>query len=359
MSKLPERMKAVVTHSPHDYRVEEIARPKAGPNEAVIQVTACGICASDMKAEHGAAMFWGGDNPWLKAPVVPGHEFFGTVVELGRGAAEHFGISMGDRVIAEQIVPCGKCRYCKSGHYWMCEVHNIYGFQKDVAEGAMAEYMKFQPTSIVHKIPDSLTFKEAALIEPMSCSIHTVQRADVELDDVVVLAGAGPLGLGMVEIIKLKTPRKLVVLDMNDRRLEVAKKLGADIGINPGKEDALKAVKELTGGYGCDVYIEATGNPAAVRQGMQMIRKLGRFVEFSVFGAEATLDWSIIGDRKELDVRGSHLGPYTYPIAIDLFQRKLISAEEIVTHEYPLADFKEALKTAEGLESIKTVLRMG
>jgi L-iditol 2-dehydrogenase len=303
-------------------------------------------------------MFWEGDEPWLKAPVVPGHEFFGTVVEIGEGAEEHFGISLGDLVIAEQIVPCGKCRFCKSGQYWMCEVHNIYGFQKDIAEGGMAEYMKFQSTSIVHKIPDTLSFKEAALIEPMSCSIHTVRRADIELEDIVVLAGAGPLGLGMVEVIKLKTPRKLVVLDMDDHRLEIAKKLGADITINPGKEDAQKAVADLTDGYGCDVYIEATGNPAAVKQGMQMIRKLGRFVEFSVFSGEATLDWSVIGDRKELDIRGAHLGPYTYPIAIDLFERKLISAEEIVTDEYPISRFDEAFKKASSPESIKTVLRM-
>lgn len=358
MKELPEKMTAVITHGPGDYRVEEIDRPKAGAGEAVISVSSCGICASDVKAEHGAALFWEGDNPWLKAPVVPGHEFFGTVVELGEGAGEQFGIKIGDRVIAEQIVPCGKCRYCRSGKYWMCEVHNIYGFQKDVAEGAMAEYMKFQPTSRVHKIPESLSLKEAALIEPMSCSIHTVQRAGIELDDVVVLAGAGPLGLGMVEVIKLKTPKKLVVLDMDDHRLDTAKKLGADICINPGKEDVEKLVRDLTEGYGCDVYIEATGNPASVKQGLQIIRKLGRFIEFSVFGSEASVDWSVIGDRKELDVRGAHLGPYSYEIAIDLFSRKLISAEEIVTHVYSLKDFDEAFRMAESTESIKTVLTM-
>ncbi len=358
MDSLPEKMTAVVTHGPGDYKVEQIDLPNAGPNEAVIKVAGCGICASDVKAEHGAGLFWNGKDPWLKAPVVPGHEFIGKVVELGAEAEEYLGVSLGDRVIAEQIVPCGKCRYCRSGKYWMCEVHNIYGFQRDVAEGAMAEYMKFHATSIVHKVPNTISFKEAVLIEPMACSIHTVQRASIELDDVVVLAGAGPLGLGMVQVIKLKTPKKLVVLDMDDRRLEVAGRFGADICINPGKEDTQKIVKDLTGGYGCDVYIEATGNPASVKQGLQMVRKLGRFVEFSVFGSEASVDWSIIGDRKELDIRGVHLGPYTYPIAIDLFQRKLISAEEIVTHIYPLQDFDEAFRMAESTESIKTVLSM-
>ena len=98
-------------------------------------------------------MFWGGDNPWVKAPVVPGHEFFGHVEELGEGAAEHFGVGKGDRVIAEQIVPCDRCRYCRSGKYWMCEVHNIFGFQREVADGGMAEFMRIPSTARVHLIP--------------------------------------------------------------------------------------------------------------------------------------------------------------------------------------------------------------
>src|SRR6478735_7948615 len=125
-------MTAIVCHGPQDYRVETIARPRAGPRELVIRISACGICASDCKCWSGAKMFWGA-NPWVKAPVVPGHEFYGNVEELGEGAAEHFGVARGDRVIAEQIVPCDKCRYCTSGKYWMCEVHNIFGFQREVA----------------------------------------------------------------------------------------------------------------------------------------------------------------------------------------------------------------------------------
>jgi len=131
----PTQMTAIVCHAPKDYRVERVRRPTAGRNELVIRIAACGICASDCKCHSGAKMFWGGPSPWVKAPVIPGHEFFGYVEELGDGAAEHFGVTLGERVIAEQIVPCGKCRYCKSGQYWMCEVHNIFGFQREVADG--------------------------------------------------------------------------------------------------------------------------------------------------------------------------------------------------------------------------------
>jgi threonine dehydrogenase-like Zn-dependent dehydrogenase len=150
-------MTAIVCHAPQDYRVETIARPVARPRELVIRIGACGICASDCKCWSGAKMFWGGASPWVKAPVVPGHEFFGYVEALGEGASDHFGVAVGDRVIAEQIVPCERCRYCRSGKYWMCEVHNIFGFQREVADGGMAQFMRIPPTARVHRIPVELS----------------------------------------------------------------------------------------------------------------------------------------------------------------------------------------------------------
>lgn len=353
------RMTAIVCHGPEDYRVEDVGRPVAGQNELVVRIGACGICASDCKCWSGAAMFWGGKNPYVKPPVIPGHEFFGYVDEIGPGAAEHFGVKPGDMVIAEQIVPCDRCRYCRSGSYWMCEVHNIFGFQREVADGGMSEYMKFPSTARVHKIPADMPLADAAVIEPLSCAIHTVQRGDIQLADVVVIAGAGPLGLLMTQVARLKTPRKLVVVDLMEDRLELARGFGADVTINPKTQDVDEVVRSLTEGYGCDVYIETTGHPSGVTQGLQIIRKLGRFVEFSVFGKETSADWSIIGDRKELDIRGAHLGPYCYPIAIDLLTRGLVTSKGIVTHQYDLADWDEALKLANSTDSIKVLLTPG
>ncbi|HKW83948.1 MAG TPA: alcohol dehydrogenase catalytic domain-containing protein [Burkholderiaceae bacterium] len=354
-----DQMQAVMCHGPQDYRLERVAKPSAGANELVIEIGACGICASDCKCWSGAAMFWGGNGKpaWVKAPVIPGHEFFGYVVEAGPGAEAHFGVAVGDRVIAEQIVPCGKCRYCTSGDYHMCEVHDIFGFQRIVADGGMAEYMRLPPTSRVHRIPDGISLQDAAMIEPMACAVHTVNRADIQLDDVVVIAGAGPLGLGMVQIAKLKTPKKLVVIDLVPARLALARAFGADVTIDPASDDAKAIIDGLTGGYGCDVYIETTGVPAGVTQGLELIRKLGRFVEFSVFGKDTTADWSIIGDRKELDVRGAHLGPYCYPVVIDLMQRGLLTSRGIVTHSFSLGEWEEAFKLANSLDSIKVLLK--
>lgn len=350
------RMTAIVCHGPKDYRVEEVDRPLPGPNQIVLRIAACGVCASDCKCWSGAKMFWNGDDPWVKPPVIPGHEFYGHVAELGPNAAEHFGLAAGDRVIAEQIVPCDKCRYCRAGQYWMCEVHNIFGFQRAVADGGMAEYMLIPSTARVHKIADNVTPDDAAIIEPLACAIHTVNRGDIQLDDVVVIAGAGPIGLMMVQVAHLKTPKKLVVIDMVDERLELARRFGADMVINAGREDALSIVQGITDGYGCDVYIEATGSPAGVGQGLDLVRRLGRFVEFSVFGAPATVDWSIIGDRKELDIRGAHLGPYCYPIAIDLLSRGLVTSSGIVTHRYPFEQWDTAIGVANSLESIKVLM---
>lgn len=232
---------------PEDYRVERVAKPRANARELVIRIGACGICASDCKCHAGAKMFWGGPSPWVKAPVIPGHEFFGYVEALGEGAAEHFGVALGDRVIAEQIVPCGTCRYCKSGQYWMCEVHHIFGFQREVADGGMAEYMRIPSGAIVHPIPLGISLEDAAIIEPLACAIHTVNRGDIQLDDVVVIAGAGPLGLMMTQVAKLKTPRRLVVVDPVEARRALAREYGADVTIDPAREDAPAIVRALTG----------------------------------------------------------------------------------------------------------------
>ncbi|WP_108124101.1 alcohol dehydrogenase catalytic domain-containing protein [Saccharospirillum mangrovi] len=354
---ISKTMKAIVCHGPYDYRLEDRDVPTPGKHELLIKIVACGICASDCKCRSGAAMFWGGDNPWVKAPVISGHEFFGEVVAAGEDAEAHFNVAVGDRAIAEQIVPCGKCRYCRTGSYWMCEVHNIFGFQRYVAEGGMAEYLLVTEHCRVHKIPENISDDDAAFIEPMSCGIHAVNRGDIQLDDVVVIAGAGPIGLGMVQAAKLKSPRKLIVIDMVEERLELAKTFGADVVLNPAKDDVETEVRALTDGYGCDVYIEATGVPAGVVQGLNIIRKLGRFVEFSVFGKETSVDWSIIGDRKELDIRGAHLAPYTYETTIDLFSRGLITSKGIVTHRMKLADYEKGFELADSTDSIKVLLQ--
>lgn len=354
----PNTMQAVVCYAPHDYRLERVPVPQVGPGEVLIRVTATGVCASDVKTSVGAPRIWGDDQfpAYITTPVIPGHEFVGEVVELGPGAGERHGLALGDQAISENIIPCGECRYCRRGQYWMCQVHNIYGFKRGIVEGSWAEYMKFPAAAHNFRVPASIPADQAALIEPLACAIHAVERGEIALGDVVVIAGMGPIGLCMLQVAKLRSPGLLVALDAKPDRVAKAKALGADLAIDVTQEDAVARVVGLTAGYGCDVYIEATGHPSAVNQGLKMIRKLGTFVEFSVMAAPSAVDWSIIGDQKELNIHGAHLGPYSYPLAIDAIASGKVNVRALISHRYPLTEFAAALETAHAAEGSCKVL---
>jgi erythritol/L-threitol dehydrogenase len=356
---LPKNMQAVVCYGPEDYRLEEKPVPQVGKGEVLVRVLGVGVCASDIKCFTGAPLFWGDADRegYCQPPVIPGHEFVGRVVDLGEGAVEKYGLQVGDLAVSEQIVPCWECRFCKRGQYWMCDrKHDVYGFRQRTP-GAMAEYMKFPVDAINYKVPEALSTRQAVYIEPLACSIHAVQRAKIELGDVVVVAGCGPLGLGMVAAARLKNPGLLIALDLRSNRLEVAKHAGADLVMNPDEVDVVAEVRKLTDDYGCDIYIEATGQPGGVTQGLRMIRRLGTFVEFSVLRDLVTADWTIIGDTKELDIRGSHLGPYCYPLAMEMLLKNQVPADEIVTHAFPMSRYAEALEMVrEAKVSIKVMI---
>ncbi len=360
-NSLPATMQAVVCHGPRDYRLEEWPVPTPRPGEVLVQIKSVGICASDLKCYLGAALFWGDSyrEGYCQPPVIPGHEFVGEVVALGEGAGQKYGLGMGDLAISEQIVPCWNCRFCKRGQYWMCQNGSVYGFRQN-AFGAMAQYMLFPSAAINYKVPPSIPLQYAPYIEPLACGIHAVERGNIQFEDVVVIAGAGPLGLGMVAAARLKHPRLLIVLDIDDRRLRVAQACGADLTLNPKQVDVVDEVVKRTDGYGCDVYIEATGHPSAVEQGLRMIRRLGTFVEFSVMREAVTTDWTVIGDTKELNIHGAHLGPYCYPIAIDMLAKGMLPMEQIITHQLPLSAFQQGIDlVAAGNQSIKVTLIPG
>jgi L-iditol 2-dehydrogenase len=346
MRNYPKTMKALVVYSKTDYRFEAAyPSPECGPDDIIIKTEGCGICAGDLKCQHGASMFWGdGTQPWVRTPFIPGHEFLGRIVEVGANVK---GYALGERVTADQIVPCGECRFCKSGKYWMCQPHHIFGFQSE-NNGGMAEYVRYPKTAVIHKVPDDMPLEKALLIEPYGCSKHAVDRAGIQCTDVVVISGAGTLGLGMVTYAALKNAKALVSLDLDDSRLAKAGEFGATYTFNPTKTDVTKAIMDLTDGYGCDIYIEATGAPQSVTQGLGLIRKLGTFVEFSVFSQPATVDWSIIGDRKELDVLGAHLSPYCFPYVIESIADGTLKTNGVIKNTFKLEEWEKAFDYASG-----------
>ncbi len=357
-TSLPKTMRAVRCHAPEDYRLEELPVPVPQPGEVLIKIDACGICASDVKCFIGAPLFWGDNSRkgYVQTPVTAGHELIGTVAALGEGAGEKYGLEIGDRAISEQIVPCWECRYCKTGRYWLCDVHDVYGFHT-ATQGGMADYMVFPKNALNYKVPFNLPIEKAALIEPLACSMHAVERGKIEFGDVVVVAGVGTLGLGMIACARLKNPGILIAVDMNEGRLNLAKTLGADVVINPSITDPVQAVKDLTEGYGCDVYIETTGHPEGPNLGLKAICKGGNFVEFSVMKEPTTTDWTIIGDTKELNIYGAHLGPRCYPKVIDYLNRGLLNVDGMVTHKLPLESYLEGFHMVHNsTNSIKVLL---
>lgn len=353
-----ELMNAVVCHGPYDYRVESKAIPTPGPGELLVKVGAAGICASDMKCFTGGHSFWGehGEGGYCEAPVIAGHEFAGHVVALGDGAAERHGVAIGDHVVAEQIIPCNACRFCKAGQYWMCHAHVIFGFKRGRAEGGMAEYMIYPANARVHQIDSRIGARQAAYIEPLACAIHAVDRGEIRPGDTVVIAGVGNIGLCMLQAARRFNPGQLIAIDTKDYRLGLAGQLGADVTINPLEEDAVARVKALTEGYGCDVFIEATGNAKTPQMGLEMCRRLGTLVGFSVVTEPSTVDWGIVGDGKGLNIHGAHLGPYCYPRSIAAIAEGTIDVESLISAEFPLTAFTEAMEAARGGSNLKTLL---
>lgn len=201
--QIPETMKALVAYGKGNYRFEPAyPTPICGPDDILIKTEGCGICAGDLKCMHGAERFWGNETApaWVRPPFIPGHEFLGRIVQIGENVTEY---QVGERITADQIVPCGKCRFCKTGRYWMCQPHATFGFQKE-NNGGMAEYVRYPKTAVLHRVPEELPLEQALLIEPYACAKHCVDRAQITNEDIVVLSGAGTLGLSR-RIVGLKT----------------------------------------------------------------------------------------------------------------------------------------------------------
>jgi L-iditol 2-dehydrogenase len=238
----------------------------------------------------------------------------------------------------------------------MCEPHVIFGFKRVRGEGGLADYMIYPANSLVHRIPAEVSARRAAYIEPLACAMHAVDRGEIAPGDTVVIAGVGNIGLCALQAARQFNPGQLIAVDTKPERLELAQRLGADIGINPLEEDGPARVKALTEGYGCDVYIEITGSAKAPQQGLDMIRRLGTLVAFSVLNEPAVIDWNQVGDQKELNVHGSHLGPYCYPRTIQAIADGSIDVESLISEEFALADFDAAMDAARGGSHLKTLV---
>lgn len=354
MSEEKRTMNALRLYGPMDMRLEKLDIPECGEDEMLLRVLGCGICGSDLKNFAGGHE-WNvpPEERFIETPVTAGHEFYGEIVAKG---SQVKGYEVGERMISEQIIPCGNCRFCRSGQYWMCQNLRMYGFQNE-ANGGFAQYMKIHRRGVNHHVPKEFTVEQAALIEPYACGMHAVERARIQHDDIVVVSGLGAIGLSMVASARLAIPRKIIGLDLRENRRALALKFGADLVLDPSRCDVVKEIRELTGGYGCDVYLEAAGSEASVSQGLAAVRNLGRYVQFGIFSRDIMANWNIIGDEKELDILGSHLGPRCFDAVISGIASGLLPTQGVVTHKFGLEQWNEAYRTAvEDPEAIKVVI---
>ncbi|MGI8757942.1 MAG: alcohol dehydrogenase catalytic domain-containing protein [Acidimicrobiales bacterium] len=342
-------MKAVVAHGPGDFRVEDLARPqrKAG---AVLDVEAAGVCAADR-------MIWRGDGPWsLAFPFTPGHEILGRVAWVDDRSAERWGVVVGDRVTAEVMVPCRRCRLCRAGRTNLCGFGTHLG---SGLPGAFAEHMALPPEAVVHEVPPDLDIAAAALAEPAACAVHAVRRAAIGPDDVVAVAGIGSIGAAVLGVAAGRGRRLLAVVT-SAARGERARELGADDVVDISRTshgaEPRESLQELSGGVGPDAFIDCSGSTEAVALGLAALVPGGRLVLYGVYRQAATIDLNVVAERKELDIRGAHLAPGAFPAAIEALRTGTIDASRIVTHRHSLDQVHAAVADAPGADRLKAIL---
>jgi L-iditol 2-dehydrogenase len=331
--------------------VEQVEIPKAGPGEIVVRVAAALTCGTDLKSFRRG-------HPLVVPPTVLGHEFAGTVVETGKGADR---LQIGARVAAANSAPCGACFYCRVGKPNLCErlAETLLGFS---VPGSYAEYVKI-PARIVRQntfeIPPSLAWDRAALLEPLACVVHGNELAEIGAGDTVAVIGAGPIGLLHIQLARLNGAGRVIAADLQDARLEDAKRLGADVTVNTSIQDLVKEVSELSEGRGADVTIEAAGHPKTWETAVKMTRKGGTTVLFGgcPSGTGVTFDTGMI-HYGELTIKGAfHHTPSSVERAYRLLARGVLKTEPLITRGMPLEEVVSALEAMGRGEVIKVAVK--
>ena len=335
MRQLPSMMKAAMLYGPNDLRVERVTLPEVGANDVLLKVDMCGICGTDVHILRGSF-------PAPNLPLIPGHEFAGHVVATGE-AVDH--VKTGDYVTADINLACGHCYFCRRQQKLFCEQIQQIGVH---THGALAEFVK-APAAAIYQVPEELSPQQGAYIEPLACAVHGQARAAIQPGSSVAIIGAGPMGLAHAQLAKLRGAAPVIVTEMNAVRLAKAREMGADHVIDAGAEDAVEAVRALTGGRGADYVIEAVGSIPTYRQAFDMVRRGGTLVAYGAAPSTASIDLKPFDIySKELTIVGSYAGTYeTWPEAIALIQGGRFNPEEIVTEIAPLDDIVGAIETVE------------
>jgi L-iditol 2-dehydrogenase len=341
-------MKAAIFQAPNIIKVGSVDVPKIGKGEVLVKIKAAAICnATDMH-------FLKGEIPNITYPLQPGkpgHECSGEVAAVGE---EINHLKVGDKVVPGPLyaLPCGNCYYCAKGMQELCE-------NPKEADFAYAEYLKV-PARYCYSLPENVSFEEGALIDLLACALHGAHRANFSIGDYVAIIGQGPAGLLLTQLARLAGAGKIITCDIDDSRLVLSKKLGADFTVNAIKENLVEKILELTDCKGCDISIDAVGKPIIAAQAIEVLKPGGRTVIFGFHLKPAEINLARVFD-KELEIKASFrtVGERDYRQSIMLVSHGQIDLKSLITHVMPLEQIGNALNLIEkGSEgAIKIILK--
>ncbi len=338
-------MKALVKYGKgkNDIELREIPEPVPQVNEVKVEVKATGICGTDL---YGYSA--------VKPSVVLGHETAGVVVEISKGVQ---GIKIGDRVTTETTAYiCGKCKYCQNKEYNLCIHRKGLG---SAANGAFAQYFVIRKESI-HHIPSHIDFVSASLFEPLSCATHAVmEQANLLKGETALILGPGPFGLLTAQVAQALGARVIIVgIKGDEKRLSLAKNLGIDLNFNLEKKDLEDYLSNIVIENGIDVIFECSGSVEAVKYGLKIIRKGGRFIQAGIVLHPIELNFNELLFNKELTLIGSRTQkPSSWDKAIQLVDEEKVNLDKLVSDVLPLSNWKEGFKRAREKNSVKVVLQ--
>ena len=316
---------------PKKLEIQDSPIPRFGKDEVLIRVKACGICGSDV---HG----YDGSSGRRIPPLIMGHEAAGLIEECG---SEVSGFSKGDRVTFDSTVYCGKCSYCKKGQVNLCDNRMVLGVSCEDyrRHGAFAEFVTV-PSHIIYKLPDTFPFEHAAMIEAVSVAVHAVGRISFDSGDKSLVVGAGMIGLLLIQAIRSAGCREIIAVDMDNDRLNLAKKLGATQVINSQEVDALRFILNETGGQGVDKSFEVVGATPTVQLSIHAVRKGGSVVMVGNLAPEVELPLQSVVTR-EISLFGTCASAGEYPKCIELMADGSIQVDPLISAKAALEEGPE------------------
>ncbi len=314
-------MKALLLTEYKHLEVTDMDVPACGADDLLVRVQSCGICGSDV---HG----YDGSTGRRVPPLVMGHEAAGVVEQVGTNVTR---FRSGDRVTFDSTVSCGKCHFCLRGHINLCDNRMVLGVSCGDyrRHGCFAEYVVV-PQHISYPLPEALSFDHAALIEAVSVAVHAANRTPVAMGGTAVVVGSGMIGLLTIQAIKLKGCSRILAVDLEDNKLELAQTLGAEVGLNPKHCDVIAEIKRLTGGRGADVALEVVGATATVKTAIESVRKGGSVTLIGNLSPQVEFPLQSVVTR-EISIYGSCASNGEYPECIELLSRGLMDVAPLIS----------------------------